>query len=57
MKKQIKLGKLLTLGIEKLNQLNDQQLNHFSGGRMAAATGYTTQSPGQCSTVWSACCS
>jgi hypothetical protein len=56
MKKQINLGKKLSLTKQKLNQLNDEQLTHFLGGRMAAGTGYTSGS-GTCSQVNSACCS
>jgi len=57
MKKKINLGKKLQLSKEKLNKLNDEQLYHFIGGRMAAATDYTSGGGGTCSTVYSACCS
>jgi hypothetical protein len=56
MKKKISLSKKLSLNKEKLNQLNDDQLTHFLGGRMAAGTGYTS-GPGDCSGTLSACCS
>jgi len=57
MKKKINLGKKLSLNKEKLNQLNEEQLNHFMGGRMAAATVYTSGGTGSCSLYNSACCS
>lgn len=56
-KKKINLGKTLTLSKEKLNQLNEEQLHHFMGGRMARATDYTSGSGGKCSTFHTDCCS
>ena len=57
MKKKIKLGTKLTLSKERLNKLNEEQLSHFMGGRMALATKYTSGGNGNCSTFDSACCS
>ncbi|WP_207512780.1 class I lanthipeptide [Longitalea luteola] len=57
MKKKIKLGKKLLLSREKLSQLNEEQLNHFMGGRMAVTTDYTSGGQGQCSKFSSSCCS
>jgi len=56
MKKKINLGKKLQLSKEKLSKLNDEQLHHLMGGRMAAATAYTSGS-GNCSYDASSCCS
>jgi natural product precursor len=57
MKKKVDLGKKLSLSKEKLNRLNEEQMNHFMGGRMLFATGYTSGSGGTCSETVSACCS
>ena len=57
MKKKINLGKKLSLNKEKLNQLNQDQLTHFLGGRMQATTSYTSGGDGICSTTPTACCS
>lgn len=57
MKKKLDLGKKLSLNKEKLNRLNEEQLSHFLGGRMAATTGYTSGGTGTCSNTISACCS
>lgn len=57
MSKKVNLGKKLLLNKKKLSKLNDEQLSHFLGGRMAAATGYTSGGNGQCSWSDSACCS
>jgi hypothetical protein len=56
MKKKISLNTKLSFNKEKLNLLNDDQLTHFLGGRMAAGTGYTSGS-GPCSSGISSCCS
>ncbi|WP_207512779.1 class I lanthipeptide [Longitalea luteola] len=56
-KKKINLGKTLTLSKEKLNQLNEEQLHHFMGGRMARATDYGTNDGGKCSIMYTDCCS
>lgn len=56
-KKKINLGNKLSLSKEKLNQLNEEQLNHFMGGRMAVATDYTSGGGGKCSGANSSCCS
>ncbi|HEV2478884.1 MAG TPA: class I lanthipeptide [Puia sp.] len=56
MKKKIKAGKKLSLSKEKLNQLNEAQLTHFLGGRMAASTGYTAIAFA-CSSAVTECCS
>jgi len=55
--KKINLKKKLSLNKEKLNQLNEEQLNHFMGGRMAATTEYTSGGGGKCSVTQSSCCS
>ncbi|WP_207512777.1 class I lanthipeptide [Longitalea luteola] len=57
MKKKIKLGKKLSLSKEKLSRLNEEQLSHFMGGRMALATTYTAGGGGTCSKNESSCCS
>ncbi|WP_207512776.1 class I lanthipeptide [Longitalea luteola] len=57
MKKKIKLGKKLSLNKAKLSQLNEEQLQHFMGGRMAVATKYTSGGGGSCSDMHSSCCS
>jgi len=57
MKKKINLGKKLSLNKEKLNQLNEEQLSHFMGGRLLVASGYTSGDGGTCSEVVSSCCS
>jgi hypothetical protein len=57
MKKKINLGKKLSLSKEKLSRLNEEQLSHFMGGRMAIATSYTSEGGGNCSKSESACCS
>lgn len=51
MKKKFNLGKKLSLSKEKLSQLNETQLAHFMGGRMAASTGYTAGDGSTCSNV------
>lgn len=57
MKKKIKLGVKLALSKERLNKLNEEQLNHFMGGRMALATAYTSGGTGNCSVFHTSCCS
>ncbi|WP_207512774.1 class I lanthipeptide [Longitalea luteola] len=57
MKKKIKLGEKLTLSKERLHKLNEEQLSHFMGGRMAIATSYTAGGTGNCSTFNTSCCS
>ena len=55
MKRKIKMGKKLILNKEKLNQLNDEQLGHFLGGRMGASTSYTSYTSGQSCSQDSTC--
>lgn len=57
MKKKINLEKKLSLNKQKLNQLNEDQLSHFLGGRMAATSSYTSGGGGQCSLTQTSCCS
>lgn len=57
MKKKINLGQKLSLSKEKLSRLNEEQLSHFMGGRMAITTGYTAGGNGSCSKTESSCCS
>jgi len=57
MKKTINLGKKLSLTKAKLDELNDGQLAHFMGGRMAATTSYTANGAGNCSVGQTSCCS
>ncbi|HET6254607.1 MAG TPA: class I lanthipeptide [Puia sp.] len=52
--KKITLGKKLSLKKEKLNQLNEKQMSHFMGGRLARAT--TTGITGTCSSGSTSCC-
>jgi hypothetical protein len=56
---KLKLGKKLTLSKEKLNYLNQEQLSHFMGGRIAAATSYTSGATCDCCGPLppTACCS
>ncbi|WP_207512778.1 class I lanthipeptide [Longitalea luteola] len=56
-KKKINLGTKLSLSKEKLSKLNEEQLNHFLGGRMAVATDYTSNGNGKCSEGSTSCCS
>jgi natural product precursor len=55
MKKKITLGKKLSLKKEKLNELNEKQMSHFMGGRLARATG-ATGITGTCSSGSTSCC-
>lgn len=58
MKQKINLGKKLFLTKERLNKLNEEQLSHFLGGRMAAMTEYTSNTGGACSGAGvTGCCS